>query len=66
MGMSIFARFPFFTRMTYHYLANKDPSKFRVILEDVPDPDVRRFLAEVSMYTHTPSFLWAKYIGTYT
>ena len=48
MGMSIAhgqqgSGFPFFTQTTYHYLANKDPSKFQVILEDVPDPEVKGF-----------------------
>lgn len=46
--------FPFFSLTAYHYLANKDTSKFEVILEDIPNPEVRGFLAEVCMYIRIP------------
>ena len=69
MGMSIAQQgsgFPFFTQTTYHYLASKDPSKLEVILEDVPDPEVRRFLAEVRMHVCTHLIQPNTYIGINT
>ena len=53
MAMSIAQQgsgFPFFSLTTYQYLANKDIATFDVILEDIPNPEVRRFLAEVRLY----------------
>ena len=53
MAMSIAQQgsgFPFFSSTTYQYYANKDIATFDVILEDIPNPEVRRFLAEVRLY----------------
>lgn len=44
--------FPFFTTTAYHYLASKEISKLEVILEDIPNPEVRRFLTEVRACVH--------------
>ena len=41
--------FPYFTMTTYNYLNNSDISTFKVVLEDIPDPEVRLFLEEVHM-----------------
>ena len=40
---------PFFSMTTYNYLSksNSDIRAFEVILEDIPDPEVRAFLEEV-------------------
>ena len=53
--------FPIFIQTTYHYFSNKDPSKFEVILEDVQDPEVQRFL-----HVRTNSIGPSTYIGTNT
>ena len=39
--------FPFFSTTSYNYLRNSDISHFKVIPEDVTDPEVRAFLEEV-------------------
>ena len=53
--------FPFFIQTTYHCSSNKDPCKFEVILEDVPDPEVQRFL-----HVRTNSVRPSTYTGTNT
>ena len=39
--------FPFLSSTAYHYLANKDIASFEVVLEDIPNPEIRTLLARV-------------------
>ena len=51
MAMSISQQgsgFPFFSLTIYKYLSNTDISTYEVIIEDVPDPEIRAFLKRVS------------------
>ena len=46
--------FPFFSKTTYNYLSKttNNINDFQVILEDIPDPEVRMFLEEVYLHIH--------------